>query len=410
MLVDYDWVKAILEGSIEYTQYDVNNQVANTSASGRISYIDIKFKSSRDLIWPWFYLSNEDVAGSTSPFTYSLSSGGPWVKTLEVEKSIIPRNSSLRVFVRTANGYDRTEHAAARLRITPAGDWRPPTWVTSVFGYDLVAVRSDVISFRYFDNAGNERSQADINNANIGSLIVTLNLDDAFPNASFTLGGVNGEANRFSYSFYPGGPWASSLNWNPGNVVNGSAVRVYVQYYDPSDGERRIYSQLNVSGSIGGQARSAVSGSYSFFGSPIPWARTSVPLLIVNMNPDDQGWMYFNLRTGHYKVTVNTGRGSSGGNVNAAGVYWDSGLDWVGGGGSTKEFMSAEHDFPNAANVNIARSSGVNVWLSNVTGRDDVIMEQQPNAGNDWTAVVHIKDPSGGAAAYSFHLNAQVNQ
>lgn len=410
MLVDYDWVKAILEGSIEYTQYNVNNQVADTSASGRISYIDIKFKSSRDLIWPWFFLSNIDVAGSTSPFTYSLSSGGPWVKTLEVEKNVIPRNGSIRVFVRTANGYDRTEHAAARLRLTPGGDWQPPTWLTPVFGYDLVAVRGDAISFRYFDNGGNERSANDINNANIGSMIVTLNLDDTFYNASFTIGGVNGEAGRFAYSLYPNGPFSSSINWNPGTVANGTAVRVYVRYYDPSDGERRIYTQMSVNGSISGQQRSAVSSSYSFFGSPIPWARTQTPLLSAYLTPDNEGWVYFNLRTGHYKVTVNTGRGSGGGNVTVLGEYWDSGLYWAGGGGSLNEFMSAEHDFPNAANVNIGRSSGVNVWLSEVTGRGKTSITQQPNASNDFTAIVYIDEPAGGAAAYSFKLNAQVNQ
>jgi len=410
MLVDYDWVKAMLEGSLGYTQYNVNNQVQDTSSGGRISFIDITFNSSRDLIWPWFFLSNIDVAGSTSPFTYGLSANGPWYKTLEVEKSIIPRGSSLRVFVRTQNNYDRSEHAAARLRLTPGGDWQPPTWLTPVFGYDLVGVRADAISFRYFDNAGNERTQADINNANIGSLIVTLNLDDTFPGANFVIGGANGEANRFSYSLYPNGPWASSLNWNPGNVSNGSATRVYVQYYDPSDGERRIWTQLTVNGSIGGQARNAVSGSYSFFGSPIPWARTATPMLDIFVTPDDTGYITFNMRTGYYNVRVNTGRGSGGGHVTGSGEYWDSGLIWDGGGGSTKEFMEASHTFNGAANVNIGRSSGVSAWLSDVVGRGSVKITQAPSAANDFTVVIFIDDPSGGAGTYTMKLNTQVNQ
>jgi hypothetical protein len=409
MLVDYDWVKAILEGTIEYTQYDVNNQVTDTSGRGRISYIDIKFKSSRDLIWPWFFLSNIDVAGSTSPFTYSLSAGGPWVKTLEVEKNVIPRNGSIRVFVRTANNYDRTEHAAARLRLTPGGDWQPPTWLTPVFGYDLVAVRSDAISFRYFDNAGNERSAGDINNATIGSVVVTLNLDDTFPNTSFTINGEGGTSNLFLYSLYPNGPWNSSLNWNVGNASNGTAVRVYVQFQDPRDGNNRYYTQLRVNGSIAGQARSALSASYSGLSSAAYWIQPAMTVGQISFVIDDSGIIEYNMRLGTLTMRLNNDRRSYSRDSTVGGQAWNPGLRGTGFE-DYGNYVAAAINVPALARPGIGRSSSFGANVTKNDGRGRYAVQQNPSAGNDYTLIFKVNDPDDGPGGYVFTIDTWINQ
>ena len=37
-------------------------------------------------------------------------------------------------------------------------------------------------------------------------------------------------------------------------------------------------------------------------------------------------------------------------------------------------------------------------------GRGDIFIEQQPSRENDFTAIVRIKDPKGGASDYEFEL------
>ena len=46
----------------------------------------------------------------------------------------------------------------------------------------------------------------------------------------------------------------------------------------------------------------------------------------------------------------------------------------------------------------------VTVRLTEKRGRGDIFIEQQPTRENDFTAVVRIKDPKGGASDYSFTL------
>jgi hypothetical protein len=46
----------------------------------------------------------------------------------------------------------------------------------------------------------------------------------------------------------------------------------------------------------------------------------------------------------------------------------------------------------------------VTVRLTDKRGRGDIFIEQQPTRENDFTAVVRIKDPKGGASDYSFTL------
>jgi hypothetical protein len=46
----------------------------------------------------------------------------------------------------------------------------------------------------------------------------------------------------------------------------------------------------------------------------------------------------------------------------------------------------------------------VTVRLTNKRGRGDIFIEQQPSRENDFTAIVRIKDPKGGASDYEFEL------
>jgi hypothetical protein len=50
-------------------------------------------------------------------------------------------------------------------------------------------------------------------------------------------------------------------------------------------------------------------------------------------------------------------------------------------------------------------SRRVNVRLQVRTGRGQVYIEQQPSRDNDFTAVIRIKDPKGGASDYEFELS-----
>ena len=46
----------------------------------------------------------------------------------------------------------------------------------------------------------------------------------------------------------------------------------------------------------------------------------------------------------------------------------------------------------------------VTVRLTQKQGRGDILIEQQPSRENDFTAVIRIKDPRGGASDYAFEL------
>jgi hypothetical protein len=47
----------------------------------------------------------------------------------------------------------------------------------------------------------------------------------------------------------------------------------------------------------------------------------------------------------------------------------------------------------------------LHVWLTNVHGRGTVQVVREPNADNNYTAVVKIYDPQAGAAFYHFDLH-----
>jgi hypothetical protein len=46
----------------------------------------------------------------------------------------------------------------------------------------------------------------------------------------------------------------------------------------------------------------------------------------------------------------------------------------------------------------------VTVRLTEKRGRGEIFIEQQPTRDNDFTAVVRIRDPRGGASDYAFTL------
>jgi hypothetical protein len=54
--------------------------------------------------------------------------------------------------------------------------------------------------------------------------------------------------------------------------------------------------------------------------------------------------------------------------------------------------------------INSLPNRRVNVRLTMKKGRGDIVIEQQPTRENDFTVVVRIRDPRGGAADYEFEL------
>jgi len=523
MIVDYGWIQTLLNGSLSYAQYNVNDLPQDTSSTGRIKSMDIKF-NTKDVNYLFFTLTDvEDGGNGGNYFTYSTTQNGTYSNSLTFDYVSIPANGTIRVYIKCVDNYNETKHVKAKFVLTPVGQWNPPTWTSTTYGYDLYAVPANALRYRYYDSNGVERSAGDINNYRIGFIDLVLDLPFSFPNASFNISdaepGSNG-GNYFQYSF-DNASWADSLTWNPGTVQNGSAVRVYVRFNDTGAGWRRVTSQLVTNGSIAGQARSLTSAVYGanisqgfgfryydntgtergylinnytigFIDLTLPisdsspnntfnisdaepssnngnffqysfdnanWQdnlsisnvtsarvyvrfndnqsgvrrvtaqllvsgtnlgqQTSIPYGAVvsqvpyvkavvvqcNVTPDDQGDVYYNMRTGQCTVRVNTGQNSSAGTFYVGGEQWDTGLAWVGGGGDINTYISATQTFPNQANANIAQAGTVTASLSNVVGRGTVSITQMPSAANDFTVIVHIREKASGAANYTFNIN-----
>lgn len=267
MIVDYGWVQILLNGNLNFNQYNANNNFTDTSNTGRIAYIDLAFNIVSTLNYPYFVLSDvEDPTNGGNYFTYSTNPNGPFTNTLTIDLDAIPVNGTVRVYVKVVDNYNETKHVKTRMVFTPAGNWKPPTWTSSVFGYDLYALPADVMTLRYYDWQGNERVANDINNYHIGWIdIIISGLPFSFPGASFNISdaepGSNG-GNYFQYSFTNGSGYTDNLTWSPGLVTNGSAVRVYVQFNDNNTGWRRVTSQLVINGVIANQARGLTSAVY----------------------------------------------------------------------------------------------------------------------------------------------------
>lgn len=409
MIVDYGWIQVLLDGKLNTDQYNTANVKGDTSVTGRVSYIDLVFATAKNLIYPWFTLHNEDQVGNTtSPFTYSLNANGPFTKQIEIKQDLIVGGRSLRIYVRTQPNYATAGHPTAKLRLVPGGEWNPPIWRSAAFGYDTFAVPTDFVKFRYFDNTVTERTAGTINNFTIGSLIVTLNLPpDSYPNTSFTLTGDTGVVSNFTYSFASAGPFSSALTWNVGNAVNGSSVRVYVKFNDPQDGVRRVASQLKISGSLGGQTRSANSGNFSAIAGPEYWLRSPQEMIIFRARLDAEGYVKYNLRTGLVTVGVNDDNRNRVQTTTVGNVNWESGLR-----GNNYEvyhrYVEASRSFPGAANPGITRAKGFRVYITQSSGRNIKRITQQPTAANDYTVIGQCLDGDDGSGTYVLGIGIEI--
>ena len=70
-------------------------------------------------------------------------------------------------------------------------------------------------------------------------------------------------------------------------------------------------------------------------------------------------------------------------------------IETIGG----TEYNDAQPNFYNSL-----PNRRVTVRLTQKRGRGDIFIEQQPSRENDFTAIVRIKDPKGGASDYEFEL------
>jgi len=70
-------------------------------------------------------------------------------------------------------------------------------------------------------------------------------------------------------------------------------------------------------------------------------------------------------------------------------------IETIGG----TEYSDAQPNFYNSL-----PNRRVTVRLTQKRGRGDIFIEQQPSRENDFTAIVRIKDPKGGASEYEFEL------
>jgi hypothetical protein len=70
-------------------------------------------------------------------------------------------------------------------------------------------------------------------------------------------------------------------------------------------------------------------------------------------------------------------------------------IETIGG----TEYNDAQSNFYNSL-----PNRRVTVRLTQKRGRGDIFIEQQPSRENDFTAIVRIKDPKGGASEYEFEL------
>jgi hypothetical protein len=70
-------------------------------------------------------------------------------------------------------------------------------------------------------------------------------------------------------------------------------------------------------------------------------------------------------------------------------------IETIGG----TEYSDAQPNFYNSL-----PNRRVTVRLTQKRGRGDIFIEQQPSRENDFTAIVRIKDPKGGASDYEFEL------
>ena len=75
-----------------------------------------------------------------------------------------------------------------------------------------------------------------------------------------------------------------------------------------------------------------------------------------------------------------------------------------GGSGDVETIGGSQYDNGQFNFSNSLPSRRVTVRLTNRQGRGEIFIEQQPSRENDFTAIVRIRDPRGGASDYAFEL------
>ena len=97
--------------------------------------------------------------------------------------------------------------------------------------------------------------------------------------------------------------------------------------------------------------------------------------------------------------------GNSGGRMTWRGRVDDDVRIRIRGGSAEVETIGGTPYYDGQPNFfNSLPARRVTVRLSAKRGRGDIFVEQQPSRENDFTAIIRIKDPKGGASQYEFEL------
>lgn len=149
MRVDYEWVQTLLDGSIEYTQYNAAGVVIDSTVDDRISYIDVRFKVGKTLAYPWL------VVSGTGPFVFGLSPTGTFAESVSVDRASIANNGTVRIYIR-ASGAIGPDRVFGTLRLQPGGiGWQPPVWESPQFGYIQIQPEITMMTMRMnLDDSG----------------------------------------------------------------------------------------------------------------------------------------------------------------------------------------------------------------------------------------------------------------
>ncbi|HKZ79545.1 MAG TPA: hypothetical protein VJ124_14815 [Pyrinomonadaceae bacterium] len=77
----------------------------------------------------------------------------------------------------------------------------------------------------------------------------------------------------------------------------------------------------------------------------------------------------------------------------------------IRGGRADVETLEGTPYYDSSTNFTASLPRRANVRLKVKKGRGEAFLEQQPSRENDFTAIVHIRDPKGGASSYEFELS-----
>ena len=77
----------------------------------------------------------------------------------------------------------------------------------------------------------------------------------------------------------------------------------------------------------------------------------------------------------------------------------------VKGGSAQVETIGGTPYYDAVSNFTASLPRRTNVTVTKRRGRGEIFVEQQPSRNNDYTAVIRIRDPRGGADTYEFDLS-----